>query len=32
VHVVTSIPPEAYRAVPPVPAGQTAGGGWLLFN
>jgi len=31
VHVVTSIPPEAYRALPEVPAGQAAGGGWLLF-
>jgi hypothetical protein len=31
VHVVTSIPPEAYRALPEVPAGQSAGGGWLLF-
>jgi hypothetical protein len=31
VHLVTSIPPEAYRSVPPVPPGQTPGGGWLLF-
>jgi hypothetical protein len=31
VHVVTSIPPEAYRALPEVPAGQSVGGGWLLF-
>jgi hypothetical protein len=31
VHVVTSIPPESYRAVPPVPPGQTPGGAWLLF-
>ena len=31
VHVVTSIPPEAYRSLPEVPAGQTPGGGWLLF-
>jgi hypothetical protein len=31
VHVVTSIPAEVYRALPPVPAGQTAGGAWLLF-
>ena len=31
VHVVTSIPPEAYRSLPPVPDGQTPGGGWLLF-
>jgi hypothetical protein len=32
VHLVTSIPAEAYRALPPVPAGQQAGGGWLLFS
>jgi hypothetical protein len=32
VHVVTSIPPEAYRALPPVPQGQQPGGGWLLFS
>jgi hypothetical protein len=31
VHLVTSIPPQAYRNLPPIPAGQTAGGGWLLF-
>ncbi len=31
VHIVTSIPREVYRALPPVPAGQTPGGGWLLF-
>ena len=31
VHVVTSIPPEAYRSLPEVPAGTTPGGGWLLF-
>lgn len=31
VHIVTSIPPEVYRALPPVPPGQTPGGGWLLF-
>ncbi len=31
VHLVTSIPPEHYRAIPPIPAGQTAGGAWLLF-
>ena len=31
VHVVTSIPAEAYRSLPEVPAGQTPGGGWLLF-
>src|SRR5207244_8159887 len=32
VHLVTSIPPQVYRNVPPVPAGQTPGGGWLLFS
>ena len=32
VHLVTSIPPSAYRSLPPVPAGQTPGGGWLLFS
>jgi hypothetical protein len=31
VHVVTSIPAEAYRGLPEVPSGQTPGGGWLLF-
>jgi hypothetical protein len=31
VHLVTSIPPEVYRALPPVPAGQVPSGGWLLF-
>lgn len=31
VHVVTSIPPELYRNLPPVPEGQMPGGGWLLF-
>lgn len=31
VHIVTSIPPEAYRALPPMPAGQTPSGAWLLF-
>jgi hypothetical protein len=31
VHVVTSIPAEAYRGLPEVPAGTTPGGGWLLF-
>jgi hypothetical protein len=31
VHVVTSIPAEAYRSLPEVPSGQTPGGGWLLF-
>ncbi|WP_397570923.1 AAA domain-containing protein [Schlesneria sp. T3-172] len=31
VHLVTSIPVELYRSLPPVPAGQQPGGGWLLF-
>lgn len=31
VHLVTSIPPEAYRSLPPTPQGQTPTGGWLLF-
>jgi hypothetical protein len=31
VHLVTSIPPNIYRNLPPVPSGQTPGGGWLLF-
>ncbi|MFK7959148.1 MAG: AAA domain-containing protein, partial [Phycisphaerales bacterium] len=31
VHLVTSIPADAYRSLPPVPEGQTPGGGWLLF-
>jgi hypothetical protein len=31
VHLVTSIPQSAYRALPPVPPGQTPGGAWLLF-
>jgi hypothetical protein len=32
VHLVTSIPAEAYRSLPPVPDGATPGGGWLLFS
>ena len=32
VHLVTSIPVEAYRNLPPVPAGQQPSGGWLLFK
>ena len=32
VHLVTSIPRSAYQALPPIPPGQTAGGGWLLFS
>jgi len=31
IHLVTSIPASAYRALPPVLAGQVPGGGWLLF-
>jgi hypothetical protein len=31
VHLVTSIPPEYYRALPPIPDGQAPGGGWLLL-
>jgi hypothetical protein len=31
VHVITSIPESAYRALPPVPQGQQAGGAWLVF-
>ncbi len=31
VHLVTSIPTEAYRSLPPVPPGQAATGAWLLF-
>lgn len=31
-HLVTSIPREVYASLPPVPAGQTPGGGWLLFR
>ncbi len=31
VHLVTSIPADAYRALPPVPDGQLPGGTWLLF-
>ncbi|MFZ4573076.1 MAG: AAA domain-containing protein [Phycisphaerales bacterium] len=31
VHLVTSIPRDQYLALPPVPSGQTPGGGWLLF-
>lgn len=32
VHLVTSIPPAVYRALSPLQAGQTPGGGWLLFS
>jgi hypothetical protein len=31
VHLVTSIPVEAYRSLPSVPDGQSATGAWLLF-
>jgi hypothetical protein len=31
IHLVTSIPRSAYQSLPPVPAGQSAGGAWLLF-
>ena len=31
IHLVTSIPPDIYRALPPIPLGQAPGGGWLLF-
>jgi hypothetical protein len=31
VHLITSIPANVYRALPPVPAGETPGGAWLLF-
>jgi hypothetical protein len=32
VHLVTSIPPAVYRALPPIPPGQAPGGAWLLFS
>jgi len=32
VHLVTSIPAEMYRSLPPVPPGQVPNGGWLLFS
>jgi hypothetical protein len=31
VHLVTSIPADFYRQLPPIPDGQYPGGGWLLF-
>ncbi|MGE3182976.1 MAG: AAA domain-containing protein, partial [Phycisphaerae bacterium] len=31
VHVVTSIPRSQYETLPPIPEGQNAAGGWLLF-
>jgi len=32
VHIVTSIPESQYRNLPPIPAGGTPGGPWLLFS
>jgi hypothetical protein len=32
VHLVTSIPKEIYRALPPVEPGKVPNGGWLLFS
>ena len=32
VHLVTSIPRDAYLSLPPVPEGQTPGGAYLLFE
>jgi hypothetical protein len=32
IHLVTSIPESEYRSLPPVPAGQTPGGPYLLFS
>jgi hypothetical protein len=32
VHLVTSIPESVYRAMPPIPPGETPGGAWLLFS
>ncbi|HZW06453.1 MAG TPA: AAA domain-containing protein, partial [Phycisphaerales bacterium] len=32
VHLVTSIPRDAYLSLPPVPQGQTPGGAFLLFE
>lgn len=31
VHILTSIPSAAYRALPPVPEGASPGGAWFLF-
>ena len=31
VHIVTSIPPEAYRTLPELESGQAPGGTWLLL-
>ena len=32
VHLVTSIPKEVYSTIPPVDAGRTPNGAWLLFS
>ena len=32
VHLITSIPPSVYRAIPPLAPGQTPNGGWLLMS
>jgi hypothetical protein len=32
IHVITSIPRSEYAALPPVTAGQTPGGRWLLYD
>ena len=32
VHLVTSIPPGEYTALPPVESGRTPNGAWLLFS
>ncbi|HEV8603811.1 MAG TPA: AAA domain-containing protein, partial [Tepidisphaeraceae bacterium] len=32
VHVVTSIPPQIYQNLPPIPPTQSPGGGYLLFS
>jgi hypothetical protein len=32
VHLVTSIPPQVYSNLPPIPQGQSPGGGYLLFS
>jgi len=32
VHLITSIPQAVYRALPPIPPGETPGGAWLLFS
>src|ERR1041385_1386653 len=31
VHLITSIPPQAYNTLPSIPQGQSPGGGYLLF-